>query len=31
VQLGKQLPILVAAGTILKFDAADPLQILISK
>jgi len=31
VQLGRQLPILVAAGTILKFDAADPLQILVPK
>jgi len=28
VHLGRELPILVAAGTILKFDAADPLQII---
>ena len=31
VQLGRQSPILVAAGATLKFDVADPLQILVPK
>jgi len=31
VQLGRQSPILVAVGTTLKYDAADPLQILVPK
>jgi hypothetical protein len=31
VQLGRQSPNLQAAGASVKFDAADPLQILVPK